>query len=559
MKKSILFTGALLLGATFFACSSQKGMEKETMQSAVMSRTVPSQLESYNGDISFDYVVDFVPGEFQRNSVMKITPKMQFNNHIMDLDPIYLKGEGVKESDFTVVPSKQATTISKNFNIEYMPGMENAVLWAQIESNNEKGTKGVSYSPAVVNDMGVEVWAEKPLVIDGVKYVPVMVQDFINTTPVELVGCVSCYLNFPISQATISNKEAHNQTIVQAQKSLTKALAPKGAKISKVVMVISTSPDGTETGNDNLTQARAEAAKGVFMKDLNLVSSPNAKDKNFITESWINENWAGLYEQLEASNIPDKAKIVAELKAIKEDNARSKKLVEYIQKYPVIKEQILPSLRRADCYVFYTVPEYRVEQVVTYAPQLETMVMTPPTDWRALNDLAVVAIQNKKYRKAQKLLEAAAVIAKGNAIVYNNMGIACAGNGAMTQAIDNFSKAQIRKEAKYNMGLLLMENGDYKKAQGYLNSTPNVALGYCQLQCGENRDALRTLNGIKKQEGNDFYLLAVAAARCGEANVMGEALKSATQYNPKLKHKAKHDSEFYKYKNTEQYKNAVAK
>ena len=72
MKKSILFTGALLLGATFFACSSQKGMEKETMQSAVMSRTVPSQLESYNGDISFDYVVDFVPGEFQRNSVMKM-------------------------------------------------------------------------------------------------------------------------------------------------------------------------------------------------------------------------------------------------------------------------------------------------------------------------------------------------------------------------------------------------------------------------------------------------------------------------------------------------------
>ena len=90
------------------------------------------------------------------------------------------------------------------------------------------------------------------------------------------------------------------------------------------------------------------------------------------------------------------ADLVAELKAIKEANARSKKLVEYIQKYPVIKEQILPSLRRADCYVFYTVPEYRVEQVVTYAPQLETMVMTPPTDWRALNDLAVVAIQNKK-------------------------------------------------------------------------------------------------------------------------------------------------------------------
>ncbi|MBE6334226.1 MAG: hypothetical protein E7071_05310 [Bacteroidales bacterium] len=557
MKKWLLLAGIVGIPTLLVSCNSQREMQKEVMQSAAMSRTVPSQLESYAGDINFDYVVDFVPGEFKKNTVMKITPVMEYNDRIVKLEPLYLQGEGVKHSNYTVIPNNKATTYSKPMQVQYRPGMENAVLWAEIETNNAHGTKGVEFEPVVVNPDGIEVWNQEPLMIDGVKYVPVMVQDFINTVPVQQVGCVGCYINFPISQATISNQEAHNATIVKAQKNLKSALTPKGAKISKVVMVISTSPDGSEAGNEELTKERAESAKACFIKDLNLQDSPNAKNANYISESWVTENWDGLYEQLQASNIIAKNEIIKDLQAIKDKNQRSAKLVEYIKKYPIIKNEILPSLRRADCYVFYTVPEYQVEQVVTYAPQFETMVMTPPTDWKALNDLAVMAIQNGKYRKAQKLLESAAVIAKGNAIIYNNMGISCAGQGNTVMATDNFNKAQIRKEAKYNMGLLLMESGEYKKAQNYLNATPDAALAYCQLQCGENREALRTLKQIAKHNANDYYLLAVAAARCNEPNTMGEALQTASHHDKKMKHKAKHDTEFYPYRKTEQYQNAV--
>ncbi len=557
MRKWFLLAGIIGIPTLLVSCNSQRGMQKEVIQSAAMSRTVPSQLESYAGDINFDYVVDFVPGEFKKNTVMKITPVMEYNERVVKLDPIYLQGEGIKHSNYTVIPNNKATTYSKPIRMQYRPGMENAVLWAEIETNNAHGNKGVAFEPIVVNPDGIEVWQQEPLLINGVKYVPVMVQDFINTVPIEQVGCVGCYVNFPMSQATISSQEAHNKSIVQAQKNLNHALAPKGAKISKVVMVISTSPDGSEAGNENLTKARAESAKACFMKDLNLGSSPNAKSANYITESCVSENWEGLYEQLQTSNITAKNEIVKDLQSIKDKNARSAKLVEYIKKYPVIKNEILPSLRRADCYVFYTVPEYQVEQVVTYAPQIETMVMTPPTDWKALNDLAVIAIQKGKYKKAQKLLESAAVIAKGNAIIYNNMGISCAGQGNIVQATDHFNKAQIRKEAKYNMGLLLMESGEYKKAQNYLNSNPNAALAYCQLQNGDNREALKTLKQIAKHNGNDYYLLAVAAARCNEPATMGEALKTAAHHDKHLKHKAKHDTEFYPYRNTDQYKNAV--
>ena len=557
MRKCLLIAGVLGVVITLASCNSQRKMQDESLQSAVTSRTMPAQLESYAGNINFDYVVDFVPGQFKKNTVMKITPKMQYNDRVVALEPIYFQGEDVKHENYTVIPNDKATTYSKPFYLHYRPGMENAVLWAEIETNNAHGTKGVAIEPVVINPDGIQVWQEQPLVIDGVRYVPVLVQDFINTVPIEQVGCVGCYINFPISKSTISSAEAQNKTIMQAQNKLAQALKTKGANISKVVMVISTSPDGSEYVNDQLTKQRAESAKACFMKDLNLASSPNAKKANFISETWVSENWDGLYEQLEASTIPEKSDIIKELKAITDDNARSQKLVQYIKKYPVIKNEMLPSLRRADCYVFYTVPEYQVEQVVTYAPQFETMVATPPSDWKALNDLAVFAIQNKKYRKAQKLLETAAVIAKGNTIIYNNMGISCAGQGNTLKASENFNKAQIRKEAKFNMGILLMEMGDYKKAQSYLNSTPNVPLAYCQLQCGENKEALKTLKDIEKANAGDYYLLAVAAARCNEPNTMSYALQTACHHDRKLQHKAKHDTEFYPYRKTEQFQNAV--
>ena len=60
---------------------------------------------------------------------------------------------------------------------------------------------------------------------------------------------------------------------------------------------------------------------------------------------------------------------------------------------------ILPTLRRADFYIFYTVPEVmQVEDQVTtyYVPQLqETSVLSARTDVNLLNDLAVIAIRNK--------------------------------------------------------------------------------------------------------------------------------------------------------------------
>ena len=134
--------------------------------------------------------------------------------------------------------------------------------------------------------------------------------------------------------------------------------------------------------------------------------------------------------------------------------------------------------------------------------------MSARTDVNLLNDLAVIAIRNKDYRKARKLLESAAVINQ-KPEVLNNLGIVYQNEGNNTQAKDMYTKASIKNEAKYNLGMLLLKDKEYNKAIPYLK--------------------------------------AVAAARVKDVQVMAVALQKAIQLDPQLKERASTDKEFYPY------------
>lgn len=108
---------------------------------------------------------------------------------------------------------------------------------------------------------------------------------------------------------------------------------------------------------------------------------------------------------LEDSNIKNKAQIINDLKNAPNPTARNKVIDTYIAKVPELKDVILPILRRADFFVFYTVPTTIQEnvQMTYFVPQLteKTPAVTAQTNWQLLNDLAVMAIDNKEYSKAQ--------------------------------------------------------------------------------------------------------------------------------------------------------------
>ena len=121
-------------------------------------------------------------------------------------------------------------------------------------------------------------------------------------------------------------------------------------------------------------------------------------------------------------------------------------------------------------------------------------------------------------------------------------------SGHKREAAQYFDKAKIRKEARYNMGLILMQNGEYAKAIPYLKDKPNINLAYAQLMNNDNRAALETFRKIKMQNAMDYYMQAVAAARIKDTKEMAVSLQKAIQMQPDLKNWAATDISFYPYK-----------
>ena len=477
---------------------------------------------------------------------------------MMNLQPMFLQGEKVKDANYPVVNYDQGSSFTQKMSFNFKPGMENGVLWADIEAM--RGKKSFMLSPVILNKNGIKVWQQPAFTLDGVNYVPAMTETFVEDVPAAGVGVVSGYVMFPLGKSTISQAEQNSAVMSQAAKAMEKVLANKDAKITNMFIYVSNSPEGAERLNKNLANNRFRSAKTFFEKDLKLVNTPMAKNPKFVVQQTVTENWNGLYMLLEDSNIKNKAQIINDLKNAPNPTARNKVIDTYIAKVPELKDVILPILRRADFFVFYTVPTTIQEnvQMTYFVPQLteKTPAVTAQTNWQLLNDLAVMAIDNKEYSKAQKLLEAAVAL-KDEATVNNNLGIIHAQMGHKREASQYFDKAKIRKEARYNMGLILMQNGEYAKAIPYLKDQPNINLAFAQLMNNDNRAALDTFHKIKLNKAMDYYLMAVAAARVKNTKEMAVSLTKAIQMQPDLKNWAATDISFYPYKGDPVYMQIV--
>lgn len=536
---------AVLVPGIFAGCNSMKKLQREVIETAVIGQVTPAQLEAVDGKVSFDYVVKFAPKQFDRKTVLKITPRMQYGNQVEKLPSLYLQGDRVKNPDYRTVDYLSGTTVTQKLTLDFKEGMQRGVLWADIEA--VRGNKAFALAPVVLNDGGVKVWQNHALRIDSVKYVPVMTEFFVEEIPAERVGVIGGYVLFPLSQAKITDVQQHSAVMERAAKAVKQVAGDTGVTFPRMLIYASSSPEGMERRNKSLTANRFKSAKAFFEKDLGVAGLPGTAGEAFIVRQLVNENWEGLYLLLEASGLKDGARMIVEMKAAPDNDKREVVLESYIRRVPELRNDILPLLRRADFFLFYTLPDTLLQEsrVVYYAPQADapTPAVATQKNWRLLNDLAVVALRNREYAKARKLLEVAIALRQEPALL-NNLGITYAAQGEVAKAGEMLNKAKVRKEALFNMGLLLLQQGEYAKAVGYLKGTPSIYLAYAQLQAGENRAAWDTFKHLKPTTASEYYLMAVAAARMKDIPAMEVALNEVFRLDPALRQHAMTDVEF---------------
>ena len=93
MKRTFFMTGLIALVLAFFmaGCNSMKKLQKEVIETAVVGYVNPQQLEAVNGVVDFNYMVNFAPKQFDKKLILKITPKLQYGNQMLKLQPMYLQ------------------------------------------------------------------------------------------------------------------------------------------------------------------------------------------------------------------------------------------------------------------------------------------------------------------------------------------------------------------------------------------------------------------------------------------------------------------------------------
>ncbi len=165
-------------------------------------------------------------------------------------------------------------------------------------------------------------------------------------------------INFPIGSSKIDMKLDDNLSELQAlHKVLWDIMSNKDNVIDSVVIIASSSPDGSNAQNEILATAPAMSIKHYLIKNKEL--SPEMKEK--VKVHAIAENWKGLKELVRASDISNKEQVMKTLSISNLD--KREQAMMWLPQYGYIKKYLLPQLRFVKyriCYHNMTMEEVPV-------------------------------------------------------------------------------------------------------------------------------------------------------------------------------------------------------
>ena len=331
------------------------------------------------------------------------------------------------------------------------------------------------------------------------------------------------------------------------------------------------SPDGKYTINEKLAEKRQDVSANYLKGELKKIQMNADVDTKFTAE-----DWDGFQELISKSNLQDKDIILRVLSMYKDPEEREEQIRNMSEVFTDIKESILPELRRARLIVNYEIigrsddqilAQYKedpsklsVEELVYGANKLvtddetrrqwnETLARQYPSDYRAFNNMAQVAITNGQTELAQTYLKQAASINKNAAEVNTNLALLALKEGNVAAAESYLAKGSGSDTFKEVMGNLNIAKGNYTQAAADLAGVRSNSAALAQILAKDYTSAKTTLANIKNPDAITSYLQAILAARTGDSTTLSTALANAMRQDPSLAERAANDYEFVKYAN----------
>ena len=550
MRKHIFMIACMAL--MLAACANPSKMAKHAEM--VNTECTPEVLEAVNGKIAAQYSVEFPAKYFVSEAILDITPVMVYAGGEVAGPVFTLQGDKVMDNN-NVISYKNGGKASRAVVFDYKPGMEKAVLELRATVYNSKKTKKyefpINYKVADgTNCTYMLVKLEGTPSMEADNY-----QKIIRETK-------ESQILYTINQSNVRNNQLKSEQMKEFQEFLSAADKDERRTIVSNDIIAYASPDGAENLNSKLSHNRAKSAEKAFVK----VISKKAKVKDIpLNISEISEDWEGFQELVSASDIQDKELILRVLSMYSDPVVREREIKNMSAVFQTLAKEVLPALRRSRLianvdYKNWTDEELTQlindnineldEEALLYGATLFDKASAKAEIYkaaaknynssRAYNNLAAMSL------KEGKTADAKAYLAKMNnktASYYNNMAVVAMQEGNFDAAAENLAKAGDLKQAKENMGALLILKGDYNGAVAALNGANSFNEALANVLTNNLSKASSILANAKCPCKS--YLKAIIAARQGNNSQAKELLEVAKK-DEKLAKRAATDIEFAK-------------
>ena len=523
--------------------------------------TNPEVLEAVGGKVPVTITGKFPEKYFKKNAIVEVTPVLRWNGGEAKSQPATFQGEKVQGNDQTI-SYKTGGTYTMKASFDYVPEMAKSELY--LDFKIKKGKKEYTIPSVKIAD-GVIATSELPTVNSAnAALAPDAFQRIIKQAK-------EAQIMFLIQQANLRASELKSEGLKDFNKQVvTVAGDTKNYKLNNIEVSAYASPDGGVKLNTTLAENRQNNTEKYLNKELK-----KGKIETTVDTKYTAQDWDGFQELVSKSNIQDKDLILRVLSMYNDPEQRETEIKNISSVYKTLADEILPQLRRARLTANYDVIG-RSDEEINEAFDTDAKVLSAnellyaatltndkarqeaiykkttelyPNDFRAYNNLGMMAYANGDFTTAENYFKQAASKDANAPEVNTNLGYIELVKGNVANAETYLSKSTGANTANEALGNLYIKQGQYDRAVQAFGDTKTNSAALAQILAKDYNKAKNTLNAVKNPDAYTDYLMAIVGARTNNADLVKTSMAKVAQKDATLAAKAQIDREFAKYAN----------
>ncbi|MDR9399450.1 MAG: hypothetical protein RI562_10340 [Salibacter sp.] len=565
MKANTARNLSLVVAASLgvMACNPLNKMAKNSND--VNYSVTPDPLEMHGDSVEVTVKGSYPAKYFNKKAVVDVKPVfVSDGQEVKEFETITLVGQDAEEDGRKVNYDKGGsfTYVTK---VPYKPEMMSGELKAKIVGRYK------SKSQELANVKVADGTIVTPNLVEADDK-PILGSDEFQRITTDVHNAQIHYL---INSSYVRPSELRDEDMEKLIEMIEKKAADSNYVFKKADIQAYASPDGELSLNEDLAKDRAESAAKALKRQMRKADAEKGTKDEFYNLVGKGEDWKGFKKAMQASDIKDKDLILRVLEMYQDVQKREQEIKNLAETYTVLKDEILPELRRSQIALSIDKVGKSDEQIAQLAADsakglnveelLYAATLTDELnkkleiykkaakiyadDWRGHNNAGYVKLMQNDVSAAKSYFEAAQSKASNNPIVMNNLGVIARLNGDRSTAMDYYNKANgAGDEVNYNKGIVNILNGNYDAATSNFSSFNSVNKALAQILAGSADQAVRTIDDSdEKTTAKAYYLKAIAGARTNNKELVMNNLKTAISKDPAMKDRAMKDAEFIDY------------